>query len=231
MDFQDDFLRLDERATPTFLYAMDMGDGRFFVEETSLAHRPGLTTKVLKGRLERRLAHMGIQITEILECEHCRFPMNLPLPDLTQRNMGFGGAASMVHPASGYLLASTLRRAPELAGAISNALGQPNASPERAAAAAWKALWPKERLRARELYLFGLEALLSLDSTQLQGFFSAFFKLSPELWQGYLSGTQTAGGVAGTMTAMFQHAPNNVRLPLMRASFGRNGIHLLRALR
>ena len=132
---------------------MDMGDGLFFVEETSLAHRPGLSMNVLKGRLERRLAHMGIQIVKVLEEEHCRFPMNMPLPDLTQRTTGFGGAASMVHPAAGYLMASTLRRAPELAGAISSSLGQPNASPERATAAAWGTLWPKDRLRARELYL------------------------------------------------------------------------------
>ena len=231
MDFQDDFLTPAERSTPTFLYAMDMGGGLFFAEETSLAHRPGLTMETLQGRLERRLAHYGIYSTEVLECEHCRFPMNLPLPDLTQRTVGFGGAASMVHPASGYLIAAVLRRAPELAGAVAQALGEPDAAPERAAAAAWHALWPKERVRARELYLFGLEALLTLDSTGLKDFFGAFFKLPPELWQGYLSGTHGALSVAKTMTATFQHAPNHVRLPLIRASFGPTRAHLMRALR
>jgi len=230
IDFQDDFLKPDERATPTFLYGMAMGDELFFVEETSLAHRPGLSMEILKDRLERRLAHMGVHITEILEREHCRFPMNLPLPDLTQRTVGFGGAASMVHPASGYLMASVLRRAPELAAAVAEAFGQ-GASPEQAAAAAWNTLWPRERVRARALYLFGLEALLTLSSAQLKDFFSAFFRLSPELWQGYLSGTQSAGGVTRTMTTMFQYAPSSVRLPLIRASFGQNGAHLLRALR
>ena len=230
MDFQDDFLTPAERTTPTFLYAMDLGGGLFFAEETSLAHRPGLGMATLKGRLERRLAHYGICITEVLEEEHCRFPMNVPLPDLTQRVVGFGGAASMVHPASGYLIASVLRRAPELADAVAQALGR-DALPEEGAAAAWRALWPEERLRARELYLFGLESLLTLDSTQLKNFFSAFFRLSPKLWQGYLSGTHGAGGVARTMTAMFQHAPNSVRLPLIRASFGPTRTHLVRALR
>ena len=229
MDFQDDFLTPAERSTPTFLYAMDLGNGLFFAEETSLAHRPGLGLAVLKGRLERRLAHYGICITEVSEEEHCRFPMNVPLPDLTQRTVGFGGAASMVHPASGYLMASTLRRAPELATAVAQTLEQ-GAPPERVAAAAWRALWPKERVRARELYLFGLEALLTLDSAQLKDFFGAFFNLSPELWQGYLSGIHGAGGVAKTMTAMFQHAPNSVRLPLLRASFGPTRTHLIRAL-
>ena len=37
MDFQDDFLTPAERTTPTFLYAMDLGDGLFFAEETSLS--------------------------------------------------------------------------------------------------------------------------------------------------------------------------------------------------
>ena len=230
MDFQDDFLTPAERTTPTFLYAMDLGGGLFFAEETSLAHRPGLGMDVLKGRLERRLAHYGVHITEVLEEEHCRFPMNVPLPDLTQRVVGFGGAASMVHPAAGYLMASTLRRAPELAAAVAQAMGQ-SALPEQVAAAAWGTLWPKERVRARELYLFGLESLLTLDSTQLKNFFSAFFRLSPKLWQGYLSGTHGAGGVARTMTAMFQHAPNSVRLPLIRASFSPTRTHLVRALR
>ncbi len=231
MDFQDDFLRPEERAIPTFLYAMAMGDGLFFVEETSLAHRPGLSMDVLRGRLERRLAHMGIQIAEGLEEEHCRFPMNVPLPDLTQRTVGFGGAASMVHPASGYLMASTLRRAPELASAISNALAQSGASPERAAAAAWGALWPKDRLRARELYLFGLESLLTLDGTQTKDHFSAFFQLPPHLWHSYHSGTLTAAGVVRTMASTFKYATYSVRTAHIRNSFGPKGIHLLRALR
>ncbi len=231
MDFQDDFLRPDERATPTFLYAMDMGDGLFFVEETSLAHRPGLAMDVLKDRLERRLAHMGIQTVEVLEEENCRFPMNVPLPDLTQRTVGFGGAASMVHPAAGYLMASTLRRAPELASAISDALGQPDTSPEQAAAAAWATLWPKDRLRVRELYLFGLESLLTLDSTRTKEHFDAFFQLPPQLWHGYHSGTLRASGVIRTMAATFNYASNHVRAAHIRNSFGLKGVHLLRALR
>ena len=230
MDFQDDFLTPAERTTPTFLYAMDLGDGLFFAEETSLAHRPGLGMATLKGRLERRLAHYGIYITEVLEEEHCRFPMNVPLPDLTQRVVGFGGAASMVHPASGYLMASTLRRAPELAAAVAQALGR-GALPEQAAQAAWETLWPRERLQARELYLFGLESLLTLDSTQTKDHFHAFFKLPPSLWRGYHSGTLGALGIAHTMTATFRYATNSVRAAHIRNSFGPLGVHLIRALR
>ena len=37
------------------------------------------------------------------------FPMNLPLPIKKQFVLGFGGAASMVHPASGYMIGSLLK--------------------------------------------------------------------------------------------------------------------------
>ena len=230
LDFRDDFLTPDERCTPTFLYAMDLGNGRFLAEETSLAHRPGLPMELLKNRLERRLAARGVTVTETLGLERVRFPMNLRLPDPAQRVVGFGGAAGMVHPASGYLVASLLRRAPPLAEAVAQALGQPGASPERAAYTAWQALWPRERVRERQLYLFGLEALLTLDSAQTQDFFSAFFKLPPPLWQGYLSGTLSTAGIIQTMTATFRHAPNRVRRPLIRTALSREGVRLLRAL-
>lgn len=230
MDYRDDFLTPAERRIPTFLFAMDLGDGRYLAEETSLAHRPGLSMAVLEDRLRRRLAGRGVTVTEALELERVRFPMNPPLPDLAQRTVGFGGAAGMVHPASGYMVAATLRRAPELAAAVAGALSASDTSPERTAEAAWGALWPRERRRARDLYLFGLESLLTLDSARTQEFFSAFFKLPARDWQGYLSGTLGAAGIVRTMTAMFQHAPNRVRLPLLRAALGGKGVRLLRAL-
>lgn len=218
MDFRDSFLTPEERRTPTFLYAMDLGEGLYLAEETSLAHRPGLRMDVLEDRLERRLASRGVGVLERVGLEHVRFPMNQPLPDLSGRVVGFGGAGSMVHPASGYMVASALRRAPELASVIAASLGAPGASPQETAEAAWGALWPRARVRQRQLYLFGLESLMTLDSAQTQAFFSAFFKLSPRLWQGYLSGTLPVTGVLKTMLGMFGHAPNSVRWPLTRAA-------------
>ena len=231
MDYRDDFLTADERKTPTFLFAMDLGGGLCLAEETSLAHRPGLSLDVLENRLYRRLEYYGLSVTETVHLERVRFPMDPPLPDLTGRTVGFGGAASMVQPASGYMVASVLRRAPDLAAAVAGALGGADASVQGAAEAAWGAIWPRERRRARELYLFGIESLMTLDSTQLQAFFTAFFKLPPRLWQGYLSGTLDAFGVARTMTAMFRYAPNSVRFPLIRTSFGPERAHLLQALK
>ena len=50
---------------PSFLYAMPLDDGTVFLEETCLVARPTLPFAVLKRRLERRCAAMGIRIKEV----------------------------------------------------------------------------------------------------------------------------------------------------------------------
>ena len=102
------------------------------------------------------------------------FPMNKALPDLTQSVVGFGGAANMVHPATGYMVGAMLRRGPDLARAIAQSLENRNASPTQVAQAAWKALWPTERLRKHYLYTFGLENLMAFNTHDLQQFFHGF---------------------------------------------------------
>ena len=110
MDFRSDHLNSSQLSEPpSFLYAMDLGDGNYFVEETSLACSPPLSFESLKARLSSRLSNKGIEIDEIIHEEHCLFPMNLPLPYRDQPLLAFGGSASMVHPASGYLVGSLLR--------------------------------------------------------------------------------------------------------------------------
>ena len=217
MDFRDNHLSEAERTEPTFLYAMDLGGGLHFVEETSLVRRPAMSLDVLEKRLYRRLAHRGVAVQEVTEVERCLFPMGLPLPDLAQRVVGFGGAASMVHPASGYMMASVLNAAPELAKAVARL-------EDGESSLAWNTLWPASKIRQRSLYLFGLEALLKLDSPQLQSFFAAFFRLPAPLWQGYLSGTLSVREQAETMARLFAHAPGAVRSPLTRTAFGHSGL-------
>ena len=222
MDFRDDHLNASERLEPTFLYAMDLGGGRYFAEETSLVRRPGMSLDTLRERLHRRLAARGVTVQEVTEVERCLFPMGLPLPDLSQRVVGFGGAASMVHPASGYMMASVLSAAPNLARTIAETLELGNA--EEVSSLAWNTLWPASKIRQRSLYLFGLEALLKLDGAQLQSFFAAFFELPAPLWQGYLSGTLSVREQAETMARLFAHAPGAVRFPLTRTAFGHSGL-------
>lgn len=63
MDYRAGHLSAAERLEPpTFLYAMDLGGGRFFVEETSLALAPPVPIDCLRQRLERRLAQRGVAV-------------------------------------------------------------------------------------------------------------------------------------------------------------------------
>ena len=231
MDFQDDHLSAleQQQGPPTFLYAMDLGDGCYFVEETSLAHHPALTMDTLKQRLHQRLHHRGVEVSEIHHEERCLFPMNQPLPDLSQPVVGFGGAASMVHPASGYLFGALLRRGPVLATAIAAALGQPDLTTPQVAQQAWNALWPSDRLRKHYLYLFGLENLMDFSPTQINHFFEAFFQLETEDWAGFLSDGLSLPQVVQSMLGLFGQASNDVRWGLM-TSVSRHGSLLQRTI-
>ncbi|MBU6334512.1 MAG: lycopene cyclase family protein [Chloroflexi bacterium] len=217
-----------ERA-PTFLYAMDLGDGRYFVEETSLAAAPALGFDVLQQRLELRLAQAGATIDAIGDVERCLFPMNGGIPERDGCVIGFGAAAGMVHPASGFLVGAALRRAPRVARVLAAVL-EAGVSAEQAAGAAWQAVWPPDQRRRLALYEFGLAALLRMNQATLGAFFAAFFRLPPARWHAFLSDRGTAPGVAGTMLRLFLMAPPGVKLVLLLTAF-REWPLLLRAVR
>ncbi len=230
MDYRADHLSPAERTEPpTFLYAMDWGNDVYFVEETSLAHCPAITFEVLEQRLYKRLAARGVQVKSVHHVERCLFPMNLPLPFRDQAVVGFGGAASMVHPASGYLVGSTLRHAPGVAAAIAQALNTNNSSPHQTAQAAWQALWTPDRVRKHYLYLFGLENLMRFEEQQLHNFFDTFFHLPVPQWSGFLSDSLSIPELLQAMLGLFSQAPNSVRAGLIR-SVGDEGKLLWRAL-
>ncbi len=217
MDYRADHLSGAERQEPpTFLYAMDLGEGRFFVEETSLALAPPVPYDTLRSRLQRRLAHRGVAIEQVEHEEFCLFPMNLPLPDLDQPVLGFGGAAAMVHPASGYMVGALLRRAPGVADAVAAALAaDPAASPAQLAQAGWQALWPLELRRKHALYQFGLEKLMRFSESQLRAHFATFFALPDAQWYGFLANTASVPELVAAMVRLFATAPWSVKAGLM----------------
>ena len=53
--------------------------------------------------------------------------------------LGFGGAAAMVHPASGYMVGGLLRRSPSVSKVIAKAMLDKNASPSSIAKEGWEA--------------------------------------------------------------------------------------------
>ncbi|MEM9090625.1 MAG: lycopene beta cyclase [Cyanobacteria bacterium P01_F01_bin.53] len=225
MDYRDDHLPAPERKLPpTFLYAMDLGQDIYFVEETSLAHVPGIGMDTLERRLHQRLAHRGVKVIEEHHVERCLFPMNMPLPDLTQLVVGFGGAASMVHPATGYMQGAMLRRGPDLARAIAQSLQGTNTSPSQVAQEAWQALWPDERLRKHYLYTFGLENLMAFKTHDLQQFFTTFFGLEQSQWAGFLADTSTLPEIVQAMLVLFGRTSNPVRWGLMSSVFSHGNL-------
>jgi len=216
MDYRSDHLEAAQRLEPpTFLYAMHLGDDVYFVEETSLALAPAVPFRVLKRRLQQRLQARGAIIEEVLEEEHCLFPMNPPLPQLDQQVVGFGGSGAMVHPASGFMVGSLLRRAPELASAITTALDDASAGPAQLASLAWQTLWPQQQRLKREFYRFGLQKLMGFDEAQLRHHFEAFFQLPTPQWFGFLTNTLAPGELALAMAQLFALAPWDVRAGLL----------------
>lgn len=216
MDYRCDHLSAAERREqpPTFLYAMDLGDGVFFVEETSLALAPAVPFPLLKQRLLRRLSHRGVAVQQVIHEEFCLFPMNPCLPPLDQRVVGFGGAASMVHPASGYLVGGLLRRAPALAAAIQTGLQQ-GLLGDDLAAQAWQGLWPSSLRWRHAFFRFGLEKLMRFEEARLRHHFASFFSLPELQWYGFLTNTLEPAQLLLAMLQLFGRAPWDVRLGLM----------------
>tara|TARA_B100000700_G_C15055300_1_gene862487 strand:+ start:563 stop:1768 length:1206 start_codon:yes stop_codon:yes gene_type:complete len=224
MDFRPDHLsKYELNQPPTFLYAMDLGDDVFFVEETSLACSPPVSREDLKKRLHMRLSHRGVEITEILHEEHCLFPMNLPLPELDQPLLAFGGSASMVHPASGYMVGSLLRRAPKLAEKLAEFMkSNPDLCSEELAKKGWDSLWSKELILRHRLYQFGLKRLMSFNESRLRQFFATFFKLPCQDWFGFLANTLPLPKLIIVMLRLFLIAPLDLKSLMIIGSFKSN---------
>ena len=217
MDYRSDHLsKIELTEAPSFLYAMDLGKDVFFLEETSLASFPPLSNEVLKKRLLRRLENKGISIKDVFHEENCLFPMNLPLPEKNQPILAFGGAASMVHPASGYMVGSLLRRAPMLAEKLQIYLEDPSLSSIDLAKKGWAVLWPNELTQRHKLYQYGLKRLMSFDEKMLRSFFLNFFQLSTKEWSGFLTNTLPLPKLIYVMTKMFIKSPLNIKLGMLK---------------
>jgi len=120
-----------------------------------------------------------------------------------------------VHPASGYMVGSLLRRGPGLAAALAEAINDGQRGRDLAQAG-WGNLWPAELRRRHGLYRFGLEKLMRFDEAQLRAFFAAFFSLPNERWFGFLANTLQTPTLLQTMLQLFGGASNPVRWGLMQ---------------
>ena len=198
---------------PSFLYAMPLPDGRWFAEETVLVSRPEASLDILRERLHRRLARMGVRIRESHAVERCRIPMGMPLP--TGDVPAFGASAGFIHPATGYSLARSLRLAAPAARALAEGRSLHDA------------LWPAADARAWAFHRFGMEVLARLEAPAIRAFFDAFFDQPPETWRGWLAGTLAPGELASAMLAHFGRLGWDLRARLMAAGMSPDGLRLL----
>ncbi|KAK9275977.1 hypothetical protein L1049_023253 [Liquidambar formosana] len=228
MDYRD-YIKQEvqflEAQNPTFLYAMPMSPTRVFFEETCLASKDAMPFDLLKRKLMSRLETMGIRIIKTYEEEWSYIPVGGSLPNTEQKNLAFGAAASMVHPATGYSVVRSLSEAPKYASVIANILKQAQSKDmhtgDRSTSnismqAAWNALWPQERKRQRAFFLFGLALILQLDIEGTRTFFHTFFRLPEWMWWGFLGSTLSSSDLVLFAFYMFVIAPNYLRRCLIR---------------
>ena len=196
---------------PTFLYAVPVGGGRVLLEETSLARRPGLSMPVLRDRLLARLARFGITPSPDAEVERVHFPVD------TARHrapgvVGFGAAAPLMHPATGFSVAAALRLAPTVADALTAHLP---GDPRGALAAARAVIWSPAARAVHLLRRRGLEALLRMPPEEVPAFFEVFFELpEPHRWA-YLTGRDDLAATVAAMNALFGRAGWRLRRRLV----------------
>ena len=192
---------------------MPMGEQRWFFEETQLIGTPAMELSLLERRLAQRLAADGVRSVPAGGVERCRIPMDPALPRLEQQTLGFGASASLVHPATGYLLMRTLRAAAPVAEVLGAGL-RAHKPVRDVVRDAWEVLWPASQRDAAAMFRFGARTLLAMDREGLGSFYRAFFSISENGWRAYLSGELPADELARVMLAVFGACGPSLQLRL-----------------
>lgn len=214
--------------TPAFIYAMPLTETMWFFEYTALSSRPPVAISDLRNGLSEILGSYGVRLPKNpVEEERCVIPMGYSVPYLDQRVVGFGGAASMVHPATGYMVGRCLGLVDAIADRVVETV---DLDPDARARELWQVIWPDERVRAHRLYSFGLEAMLRLTPEQTHDFFDAFFELPQDVWADYLSDRLAPREIASTMWALFRGVGADVRWKLATTALSRHAPGLVRGL-
>lgn len=211
-----------ETGWPTFLYVVPLGGGRVLVEETSLAGRPALSLSTLRRRLYARLARYDVRVPEDARNEKVSFRLDHPRhrgPGV----LGFGAAAPLIHPATGFNLAASLRLAPQVAAALAAHLP---GDPADALTAARDVVWSRNARVVHQVHRIGLESLLRMPPTDVPVFFEKFFALPEAHRWTYLTARDDVLGTAAAMNSLFwatrgrlrRHLVTSAVYPLLPAS-------------
>lgn len=200
---------------PSFLYAMPLSDGKFFLEETCLVTKPALPFSVLQRRLERRLAALNIKVKKVHDTEWSYIPVGGPLPARGQAISAFGASANMIHPATGYSLTRSMQEAVAMADHLTGLLKGTDRSNGEVSVAVWDRLWDSDRRKVSSFQVFGMELLAGLDLNLMNHFFDTFFRLPRKMWVGFLSSKLSAVEVLFFAFTVFVLAPLDIKARLM----------------
>ena len=200
-----------ESGWPTFLYVVPLGEGRVLVEETSLARRPGLPLSTLRRRLYARLAHHGLVAPNDARSEKVSFRVDHPRHS-GSTVLGFGAAAPLIHPATGFSVAASLQLAPRVAAVLAAHLP---GDPDRALSAANAIVWSPAAKVIHRVRQIGLEALLRMPGAEVPGFFEQFFTLPEAHRWAYLTGRDDVGGTVAAMASLFRESDWRLRRHLV----------------
>lgn len=206
---------------PTFLYAIPLDDERVLLEETSLARRPGLPMPELRARLRARLRAAGLAEAEIpdapADVEKVRFPVDSPRHRSPSGVVAIGAADPLVHPASGFSLATSLRLAPRLATVLADAL-RGGTEPVGVARAARRVIRSPGALTVHALRRRGLETLLAMPPAEVPAFFERFFTLPPAHRRAYLDAREDVTASVAAMSSLFGRLTPRLRVHLIRGT-------------
>ncbi|MGW0020136.1 lycopene cyclase family protein [Rhodococcus sp. NPDC003382] len=194
----------DRGDAPSFLYAVPVGPGRVLLEETCLVGRPALVLPELEGRLRARLAARGVELSGAEPAEHVRFAVE----GARRRRggpVGFGARGGLMHPATGYAVATALSAADPVVAAV-----RAGRDPDRV-------LWTPTARTVAALRARGLAVLLGLGGENAAEFFAAFFELPVDRQRAYLSGRDDPAGVAAAMWSLFGSVPPALRRTILRS--------------
>lgn len=225
MDFSDPYAgsgRTDDLGVTTFAYSLPVAGG-WLVEETVLVG-PDIEPVDLRPRLAARLGvSVGELVATAISIEEVRIPMGAPMSTPTAP-VAFGAAAGLIHPATGYSIAGSLRAARRVATGVDTAFAEAG---DIAVGAVHQAIWPVSSRRTRRLHEYGLDVLTRLDDEQTRDFFETFFALNEADQGAYLSIDTAPGELAGVMTRMFARSSWSMRRRLV----GGHPLGLARVLR
>lgn len=209
MDWRTDWSEAPHpHATPTFLYAIPLGQDRVLLEETCLAAAPGLPIPELKARLRRRLVGRGVAESAVdhpLEREVVRIPMRGRGWAAAPGAIAVGTAGRGGNLVTGYSVAHSLARADALAGELASGHIPAHADPGG----------PADVFRE-----MGLRALLRLDVDGTLALFDAFGRLPARAQRDFMSRDSAAPGLANAMWGMFLRMPVRDKGRLIAATLG-----------